>query len=273
MCQTQAERPMPAEKPLLPVLANIKQAYLLTWENRVEFFKIIRWWVLLSLPVYYVFSWFTWQATLPIYCSGVLPRQQVLDGMLPALFYTSLAAVLFVLVNASIAVAWHRLILLGERPSEERYLRYDGAVKAYAALGLGVFFISQLPNFLTLSGALSGSGVLLGSLASIVIGFYTIRIMVLLPAVALQNKQATVAETLRRTRWNFWRLFFGILVCALPMTVFSMLMSVGCQNQLVDTTLRAISMYASLILVTPAVLAFTSLSYRHFYEGGKGRNK
>ena len=51
---------------------------------------------------------------------------------------------------ASVAVAWHRLLLRGERPGTGHYLRFDRVVIGYAILAFWIGLITLMPRYISL---------------------------------------------------------------------------------------------------------------------------
>jgi hypothetical protein len=118
---------------------------------------------------------------------------------------------------ASIAVSWHRYILLDEIPQGLARLRADNTVWRYFGNTLLIFLI-LLAGFLPvgllvgmLVAALQNAGAIISVpiyLAAIIFGvaaFY--RMSVKLPAIALERKDFTLKEAWAKTQGNVWQLF------------------------------------------------------------------
>jgi len=145
---------------------------------------------------------------------------------------------------SSIAVAWHRMLLLGERDPSPVYLRMDRLVAVYYAYALLVFLISLLPyaavwavgQLLKLTETTffsRGSGgqtpidylfsqqgllgfPLLQIAAFIVLVMLTARLGVALPGKAIEAPEGTLKAAWRITRGSSWGLFVGTGICVLP---------------------------------------------------------
>jgi hypothetical protein len=114
---------------------------------------------------------------------------------------------------SSLGVAWHRLLLRGERVRGYAYLRLDSIVAGYAAW---LFLVAVLPDarflFPDPSQLYIGIGMFAGFIAAA-------RLSLLLPAKALQREDLTIGQIWGVTRNSTWRLFFGNMLCLLPMGI------------------------------------------------------
>ncbi len=148
---------------------------------------------------------------------------------------------------SSIAVAWHRMLLLGERDSSTVYLRMDKLVAIYYAFALLVFLISLSPyaavwslgQLLKLTDTMifspgadgqtpvdylfSQQGLLgfplLQIAAFIVLVMLTARLGVALPGKALRAAEGTLTGAWKITRGSSWGLFVGTGICVLPYVI------------------------------------------------------
>jgi hypothetical protein len=213
------------------------------------------------------------------------------------------ASLLVLLAGVSIAVAWHRQIILGERP------RLSGSNVAtisfwrYIAVGIGITLTALLPFLLLLvlvaflamlfSAALGGPDparfpiwvfplAFLLFLAGLAI---VLRLILLLPARAAGNWSPTFKDSWNRTRGNAWRLFWGLAACTVPPGLLIQIVSLivlasiggratvnaafatGSAESFV-TWFAAVGaiLWAFYLLTTPIAVGFLSLSYLHFFE-------
>lgn len=97
-----------------------------------------------NLPLLLKTSWVWAIAIFAVYVALQVTQRQIEDGLLSAavgwLDYLA-SAVVF----APIAVLWHRLIVLGEKPATALYLRFDGVVLRYVWLGALVALVFVAP--------------------------------------------------------------------------------------------------------------------------------
>jgi hypothetical protein len=119
---------------------------------------------------------------------------------------------LSLVIFSSIAVNWHRYILLDEITAPEKIFRLDRPVWNYAlrtllimiialvpVLGLSLIFISTLPQFAVLL-----------TIPFFLAGIYVMRMSVALPAMALERSDFGIGDALRITRGNNLQ-FAGLL--------------------------------------------------------------
>ena len=124
-----------------------------------------------------------------------------------------LIAALGMVVFSSIAVNWHRYILLDEVTASEKIFRLDHPVWSYAgrtllimltalapALALGAMVANILPGFYPLL-----------AIPFFVAGIYVLRMSVALPAIALGHKDFGIGAALQATQGNNWQ-FAGLLL-------------------------------------------------------------
>lgn len=134
---------------------------------------------------------------------------------------------LLTIAAVSSAVAWHRLLLLKEPPSAGRrnigtrhFWRYVGVgllICVIAAIPLAiVLFPMAIFNLLPAAGSLPAAEIAAIALAYLVSIVLMLRLGLLLPARATGNLALSFKEAWLRTRGNLWRLFLGIVACALP---------------------------------------------------------
>jgi hypothetical protein len=182
---------------------------------------------------------------------------------------------------ASIAVAWHRLLLRDEHVGSGTYLRLDGIVIGYALLFFLIGLLPSVPQFLgqiletsksTPAGGLTQVLSFLLSIVSIVALLIAARLSVILPAKALGQDQITPGTVWTATKKNTWRLFWGYGLTAVVVGFVSGMLlflqgwfgSSRMTFTLVWTALTFIWVLGGMIGV-----GFLSLAYRHFFEQGR----
>ncbi len=196
---------------------------------------------------------------------------------------------LFTLAGVSIAVAWHRYIILGEHPrfsgsnvGTKNFWRYVGAIviaiyQIVILPGLAV----GLPMSLLLARTAKGE-MLVNCLiyAYLVAVFFAValRLSLLLPARAVGALGLTFIDAWNATRGNTWRIFWGIAACTMP----PMLLAAPIQIALVGFPTRP-GMFASeafvgrmtvtrtivivrYLLILPIGIGFLSHSCQYFFK-------
>lgn len=179
---------------------------------------VLSWLVLLS-PVL-VLAWFV------AFRNGAPDWQALGGGQIAAL--AALAAGVL-LASFSIAVNWHRRVLLGEKPRRLRWVRLDGVVWRYilgfvlllAVLGLyagaafGVTSLAAPALELQLGPAAKPLGIAVAVLIGLSALFTFYRLSSWLAAIAVEDRSYSMGAAWKRTRRNriaylgftFWLLF------------------------------------------------------------------
>jgi hypothetical protein len=121
--------------PKLPVWQTVCASYAIVTRNLGQLVRICWVWVLIMVPVYMALDWLaeTWLGN-----SGAQVVHRWLRGIAAAL--PSPVDTPFL---ASIAVAWHQLILRGERVAQAAYVRLDGVVWRYALYALAFLLLER----------------------------------------------------------------------------------------------------------------------------------
>ena len=266
----------PAAIQKLPFWATIQKSYAALFENFADILKTFWPWGLVIAVLGFAFSWFTWPILGPIFAkissgqsADISMRESLTMGVAGLLNH-----VLFVPILASLAVAWHRLILRSEKVTSPLYLRLDKTVWLYAMVVIALSFLQQLPSFLNtavLSIAESERSALFMTpltLLLVVLSFIIwARLSVYLPVVALEHRDISVRNVWDRTKKNTLRLIFGPIICVLPIMALSFALIYVMGNDQLSLAIRtAVSTVLFVLMAFPAV-CFLSLAYQHFFEG------
>ncbi len=193
---------------------------------------------------------------------------------------------------ASIAIAWHRLLLFGERDSASIYLRVDRLVWSYFGLAIvlyltalaPVFTVGAISKLMTLmwglpevgaGGETVGPSFLLAPTAkSIISGMQVIafliflalsaRLSVVLPGKALGMRGLTIRRAWDATRGHTWSLTMGFVACIVPFLILTALLRrSGFHFSLEDGALLHIADWF-VIETMGAVLGLIELAYLTF---------
>ncbi len=264
-------------RPKLPFGATIAEAFTLPFHHAGDIVRLTWGWALL-LAV----------ATGGIY--RLLDDAQLLamqkgDTFGPA-GLNLLSLLVGLVVGASVAVGWHRLLLAGEGVSAGAYLRFDDTVWRYIAAA-GTMMLVTLPFLATVYAmanfkvdALHASGppqltgddparmtfLALALLVSFPVAMIlTTRWSLVLPARAMEATGFGLADSWAATRGNFWRLLAGTFVCYLPALAAVVLIGgvigtePGAWRFIVANMLSAIAG----LVTTVFPLGFLTLAYKH----------
>ena len=247
-------------EPRLEVWRTAVEAYALTFANLGYLLRISWAWVVLMIPVslgcYASIFWLGWDKLL---------FPEVL-----------LSTFLFLPFLASIAVAWHRRLLVNDVWSGRVYMRLDGLVASY--FGLAVVISILFPGGLMIAVSLGvqpgWQGLLLLTvvLATGVGLFLSTKIWLALPARALGNSEITVRQAWRGSRRNVWRLIAGSFLCGVPVFVLIVLTAIfgpdlaEAGQPLVYAAWQTLFEIGITFLAGMPIVSFLSLAYRRLIQ-------
>ena len=206
--------------PKLPVWQTVRASYAIVGRNLRQLVRICWVWVLIMVPVYGALDWLagTWPG------DSAAQAARGIAAALPSPVDTPFLA--------SIAVAWHRLILRGEQVRQVAYIRLDGIVRRYALYALAFLLLERgallvsafLAEYLAIEADLiellaapAATGATMG------VGLLVLpRLSLVLPALAL-GERLSLRHAWRITRGNTLRLGAATALCMLPAVTLAML--------------------------------------------------
>lgn len=234
----------------------------------------------------------SWMATVLQLQQGTSPQKAAVSVSMPADLLLPIFGVylLFAVAGVSIAVAWHRRIILGEKIRFSGNNIVSGNFWRYVGVGIAICLIafSVLILFMFLSPFFLYSPTdgrnFFGYFAAFVLLYLVgvsvvLRLCLLLPARAVGNLSLSFKEAWNRTRGNTWRIFWGILACALPPGLiiqlaflflfgfFDPLSLANPQSFASGSFLPTLSAVGTVfyLLALPIWIGFLSLAYLHFF--------
>jgi hypothetical protein len=290
------ESPPDLPYPKLPFWDSVSLSYATYFGNLAAVLRASWLWLVMAAALTALVSWQQWS-----WMSGVItnlrpgqPPQAPKPGELMLLLYAS--NLLLLLAGVSIAVAWHRLMILNERPGVSGSNVATGNLWRYIGIGIAIFVIGFLPAAIVMflsfaflfpphtSGSPSPGSFAIIPLIFVLyaIGFaVTMRLSLLLPAQATGNRDLTLKQAWRQTSGNTWRLIWGIAFTTLPPLLVAQIAFVtviGIPNPanlgggdfvLRMTVLSTVTMVYYL-LALPIGIGFLSHAYRHFFQAPLG---
>lgn len=243
----------------LPIIAIMKEAYWLVKNQYKNFLKMFFPHIVLSIIALLYIMW-----------HGIFYTLYIIYNPGPGTFLFTLA---LLYTYSAAAISWHRFVLRNENINYEEsfLLSYKEAFK-YLGFLLCIAFIPDISNYLTYVVRLvlekfSTPDTYIISSASIAFSLIAIliisRVSLILPAIALGNKNITLGDVWSATSLNKLRLLLLSIFCAflilLPVILLKM---IGVNYTLL---IYAIAI-GSLMLLTPFALTCLSLSYKHFFD-------
>ena len=278
------------KRPKLPVFRTVGRAYALTFANIPTVLRLTWAWLVMLTAGIALLLWFAWPEHHAAVISG--------DRTTPALEFFG-PWLLSIAVGSSVAVGWHRFILLDDKSTATIYARFDSIVVRYLLLS----FIFMAPALLVAAPAMLPNQTLLRGLVAIIllvpmqmlvaIGvlafaiwvFVTFRLSLALPAIALHRTDVGIARAYRATAGNFWRIFWSGMIVTLPVLIVIALLGLFASGmgevllgtddfgRIADPESETFTGYFVSNLISEAsglllgILAVTTLSlqFRHFF--------
>lgn len=242
-----ADTTLTSPRPKLPVWSTVIQSYVLTYKNLGWFLKMA--WVWLVVFALFLAGW----------CWAIWPEHQAALAAQKVTWSEFGTLPISTLVLSSIAVAWHRWLLLGKDVTQRAYFRLDKVVVKYFVFGWFMLLavslplmpamvaIADLPDVPELSDTTPSADqstaqeeaagpsadsfkeavfipIALGGgiLATALMLWVLTRIWLIMPALALGHHQFRIKDSWRVTAGNFWRLFAGSILTLVPLMFLQM---------------------------------------------------
>jgi hypothetical protein len=288
----------------LPLGETISLSYAWFFQKFADVLRISWLWLTLGAALFGLASWLqlTWMA------SSVANAQRGATHLevAPASGFgwtMALAWLVMMFGTTSIAVAWHRRILLDEQPGLSGANLVSTALWRYIGIGIAIMLITFLPLLVIFVPAalvlgLNGhsavpnqsNGLVFALIFLAIFALYVtalsfmLRLSLLLPARATGDLALTFRQAWHRTRGNTWRMFWGLLACSVPPLVALQIISavvmaaVGApklaptSEQIIvpalGLTVMSAVMFMISLLIVPIYIGFLSHCYRHFFQDG-----
>lgn len=267
----------------LPLWRTVGQAYAVWATNFPDLIRTVWVWMLLMAPVLAISVW--WQEPRLMEMTQAARAGEPFTDPNPLLTLVTqiVGQAIMLPALASVAVAWHRLLLRGEHPGPGVYLRLDSIVAGYAILAFWIGVITLGPGYFSrmfqivtgTSATTPGVAALvvqsLAGVVSIIAFFIVARLSLALPGIALGRDDVTLGTAWRISKRNTWRMFWAYFFCILPWGAISgaILYRLFLPDQgRAGVTLVSVVMGLLWIPVGMISVGMLSLSYRHFFERG-----
>ena len=269
----------------LPLFRTVGQAYALWMRNFSDLVRICWLWMLLMAPVLAIWNW--WQtAYFAEITQAVAVGQTFVD---PHPVFTWLTAVvgqaIMLPAVASVAVAWHRLLLREEHPGPGAYLRLDRTVAGYATLACVIVMIGSTPAIpialLQIITNTSLLAIVFLAIPAVFVSFLILpRLSLALPGIALGRSYATLGTAWQVSKHNTWRMFWAYFLCGffppIAVAIFTSVIT-ALAYAIVSIAIGGIgsrayealsSTVADLLWIPGGMISLSmlSLAYRHFFQ-------
>ena len=220
-------------------------------------------------------SWFWSILLVALFVAFQIEGRAGWDGVAIAVF--AVLMIVYFVALYSIAVGWHRALLLGEQTG---WINFNAGRREAGYLGymLLITLLSSLPLMMTLiliAGVPSlSSGVSRGMLVFmetfVVLAAFVIMLLIMgrlhlvLPGVAVGDRRISIRQSLDLTRGNSWRILGGLLLISLIQIVpTSILSALGDPGGLGLDPMTGLALSAVAVPFR-IILGFVALSYMSF---------
>ena len=288
-----AEGPPDLPYPKLPFWDAVSLSYSTYFQHFIDALRASWLWLIVVGALTGVASWqqWSWMVTAMANMKPGVPPQ--LPKSTETAVLLNLDNVLLLLAGVSIAVAWHRLMILQEHPGFSGSNVATKHLWRYVVVGVALFLVMFLPvaavmfpafYFLfpkTAGGPPPPPGFfLLIPVAFVIYAVGTavaLRLTLLLPARAIGDPGLTFKQTWDRTRGNTWRLFWGIVITTAPPLIIAQVIFVAgigfpipakfaSEDFVAQMTVTSTVGTIYYLLIVPIGIGFLSHAYRHFFE-------
>jgi hypothetical protein len=285
--------PMGAASSKLPLWDAICRSYSTYFYNFPDVLRISWLWLVVTVPLSGFSNWlrWSWMAGVMANLKAGLPPQptaHVMSSPIEIVVLGNFASLIVIFAGVSIAVAWHRRIILDEHPGFSGSNIATKNLWRYVGVGVTICLICIVPALVMLwmflfFASFGTGGVPAGPrswfiilipvifLLYLVVFAIFLRLSLLFPARAVGDTGLTFKEAWRRTRANTWRMFWGIVACTLPPLLAAQIAFVGLMRPdfLASIGRMAVALtilHVYILLVLPIGIGFLSYCYRHFFQ-------
>jgi hypothetical protein len=292
-----AVSPPPPPYLKLPLWRAIRLSYSTYFHHFIDALRTSWVWLVVVGALTGFASWqqFSWMATLLARAPRGMPPKTLTVPPEPieAVLLMNLDHVLVLFAGVSIAVTWHRLIILGERPGFSASNVASRNVWRYIGVGLALILVMALPVALIVAPMIyfipkpggTPPPTWFFALIPVFMLLYCVamammlRLSLLLPARAIGDLDLTFKQTWNRSRGNTWRMFWGIVACTMPALLLAQIVYLATIGFPIPTAFASEDFAARMtansmvfvvyyLLILPIGIGFLSHAYRHFFQAG-----
>ena len=183
---------------------------------------------------------------------------------------------LFLLAGCAVAVAWHRVILLHEQQSTPAYFGINWRVAYYfgiaalmygstvALIMLGFVWTDAISTAFADQLAVIVPVAVLWVLLIVLMTYIPFRLILIFPALAIEDSAVSIRALWGMTRGNFWRLFAGAVCCIAPAIVVIILLETAHGYEFLEeqNPVRKIVESVFIFIADVIGVGFVSVAYR-----------
>jgi hypothetical protein len=277
--------------PKLPFWDTVGLSYSTYFSNFIDALRASWLWLIVAAALTAVASWSQWSWMADVMANAKAGFRPQLARPFETVLLGNLDNVILLLAGVSIAVAWHRRMILNEQPPFSGINIVTKNLWRYIVNAVALFFIMFLPMAIfVLPGILlfaprpeTTPSLIFFLQIPIAFAAYgaglaiATRLTLLLPARAIGNTNLTFTQAWNRTRGNVWRLLWGIAATTIPPMIIIQIAvlakigftgrgSLGGLDFAAQMTALSALYVTYYLLVLPISIGFLSHAYRHFFE-------
>ncbi len=274
----------------LPFWNTVTLAYSIFFRRFSEVLRAFWPWLTVLAVLTAITSWQQWSWMLTLLANlRAGDMSQMMAGLSQPFALLALGCLnifCLLLAGVSIAIAWHRLMILDEQPGFSIGNIMTKNFWRYVGVGIAICLIAFLPatailwsTLYLLSSVKAGwSSAATGFLALIVVAIVvyvvavSVRLSTLLPARAIGELDLNFREAWKRTRGNTGRLFWGLLLTTIAPLLPLELALTSLRDAAFSEADLALRVSASKVIFVvyyllslPISIGFLSLAYRQFF--------
>ena len=275
--------------PKLPFWQTIGLSYSTYFRHFIDVLQISWLWLLVLAPVTGVASWMqmSWFADAVANMKSGKVSAMPIEMTIPG----NISTVVMLLASCSIAVAWHRRVLLDELPGVSGSNLISRNMWRYVGVGIAICLIVGLPALAVMAPIFlwvlpdAGAGIggpqnpalfLLLPIVYLAVLFVMLRLAPLLPAPAVGDLSLTFKQIWNRTHGNAWRLFWGLAACGAPplllaetailiLTGFPDPLKLADGAMVAQWVVNSVVLTSYSMLVMPISIGFLSYAYQYLF--------
>lgn len=290
---SQVEEPPGLPYPKLPFWSTVRLSYTTYFRHFADALDASWLWLMVAGAMSAAAGWQQWSWVATVIPKMTQGQRSELARPTELTVLLQLDNAVLILAGVSIAVAWHRLLILKEYPGLSGSNLVTANLWRYVLVGLALCLIMFLPAAAILIPTLhflvpaqTGSGSPSPAFVpALIAGFVVyaagtaiaLRLCLLLPARAVGNTLLTFRQAWNRTRGNGWRLLWGFIVTMLPPLMAAQIVFVfavgpprpgAALGDGLVMKMTAINTIFSIyyLLILPIGIGFLSHAYRHFVD-------
>jgi hypothetical protein len=277
-----AENPPELPYPELPFWRTVGLSYSSYFHHFIDALRASWLWLAVvgAFPV--LASWQHWSSISEVMANLAAGEPPQMPTSIVLVVLYGVEYILLSFAGVSIAVAWHRLMILNEQPGFSGRNLATKNLWRYVAMATALFLILFLPSAIIMpptfyfqqpasgppSQEFSVLRLLFFAAACVLAIPATLRLTLLLPAQAIGDTGLTLKQTWNRTRGNAWRLFWGSMVTGVPPVLISQIVFLFSTRPPLPSEAFDENVIATMtdLLFLPIWIGFLSHAYRHFFQ-------